>query len=397
MVARTFNLSKELGKNSSGLLFGARGVGKTRLCKEFLVSAALDKYKKLTYDLLHNETYERLLKHPHLFRLEVENELARNNQVFVFVDEIQKVPPILDEVHSLYETYRGRVRFLLTGSSARKLKRSGANLLAGRALSLRLHPLTQEEHTPSVDEIVRLGSLPGVVIGNEAPEQTLRSYVSTYLKEEVQQEALVRKIDSFARFLEVSAQYHAEVINATNIAEHAGVSSQTVAEYISILEDTLLAWRLPGWSASTSKQLRKTPKLYLFDNGVASALRGEVGIEVIESSSRFGKMFEAYVIQEFFRMNDYYHLDFKFSYWRTNNDIEVDLIISRGAGRPLAAIEIKSTTAPELKHLSSLKRFSEDYPKVPLFCICRTPKPFVLDKISIIPFNQIHALIDSLL
>lgn len=396
MVLRYVNLSKELGKKSSGLLFGARGVGKTRLCHEFIESQRTDGVSVISYDLLHNETFERLLKRPHLFRLEIEKHIQLQNPLLVFVDEVQKVPALLDEVHSLYETHRHKVRFLLSGSSARKLKRAGANLLAGRALSLRLHPLTISEYRHPMEEMVRLGSLPGVIIDNEAPEQTLRSYVSTYLKEEIQQEALVRQIDAFARFLEVSAQFHAEVLNATTIAKHAGVSSQTVAEYISILEDTLIAWRLPGWSASATKQLRTSPKLYLFDNGVASALRGELGIDVIESSSRFGKMFEACVVQEMFRMNDYDKLDLKFSYWRTNNDIEVDIIVSRGAGRPLAAIEIKSSTTPEIKHLGSLKRFAEDYPKVPHYCICRAPKRYLLEGVEIIPFHLMADLLRQL-
>jgi hypothetical protein len=156
----------------------------------------------------------------------------------------------------------------------------------------------------------------------------------------------VRKVDAFAKFLEVAGQYHGEIINSSTIAAYAGVSSQTVSEYIDILEDTLLAWRLPGWHASRTKQLRTSPKLILFDNGVASALRGELGIDTVESSSRYGKMFEARVIQECFRINDYETLDLKFSHWRTNSHAEVDLIVSRGAGRPLAAIEIKSSTAP---------------------------------------------------
>lgn len=393
MVSRYFNLLKELGKKSSGLLFGARGVGKSHLCGLLINKLKDNKVPVLVYDLLHGETYERLLKRPHQFRLEVEKEIQTHEHLFVFVDEVQKVPALLDEVHSLYETYKNKVRFLLSGSSARKLKRSGANLLAGRALSFRLHPLTISEYQQSITENVRLGSLPGVVIDNEAPEQTLRTYVSTYLKEEIQQEALVRQVDAFARFLEVAAQFHGEVLNASTIAQHAAVSSQTIGEYISILEDTLIAWRLQGWSASTTKQMRTTPKLYLFDNGVASALRGELGIEVVESSSRFGKMFEACVIQEMFRMNDYDKLDLKFSYWRTNNDIEVDIIVSRGAGRPLAAIEIKSSHSPEVKHLGGLKRFADDYSKVPQFCICRTPKRYQLGRVEMIPYEMTAELL----
>ncbi|TWW08807.1 ATPase [Planctomyces bekefii] len=393
MVTRELNLSKQLGKSSSAFLFGARGVGKTRLCKEFVADQRSTGESVLEYDLLHNETYQRFLKRPHLFRLEIERQIVNRKSLFVFVDEIQKVPALLDEVHSLYETYHKKIRFLLSGSSARKLKRTGANMLAGRALTLHLHPLTLWEYDQPIEEAIHLGSLPGIVIDNDAPEQSLRSYVSTYLKEEIQQEALVRKIEAFARFLEVAGQYHAEVLNASAIADYAGVSSQTVADYVSILEDTLLAYRLPGWHASKTKQLRTTPKLYLFDNGVASALRGELSNESIESSSRFGKMFEARLIQECLRLNDYRMLDLKFSYWRTNNDIEVDLIVSRGAARPLAAIEIKSSRQPDEAHLSGLKRFEQDYPKVPKFCLSRTPNSYKISNVEVVPYHQLPEIL----
>jgi predicted AAA+ superfamily ATPase len=392
MVQRVLNLSKELGKASSALLFGARGTGKTHLCQGFLQQLQVS---TLQYDLLHSETFERLLKQPHIFRLEIEAALKKS-AILVFVDEIQRIPALLNEVHSLIATHKGRVRFLLTGSSARKLKRAEANLLAGRALTFRLHPLTDEEFTQPIFDAVRLGSLPGVVVDNEAPEQTLRSYVSTYLKEEIQQEALVRRVDAFARFLEVAAQYHGEIMNASAVAKFAGVSSNTVSDYFQILEDTLLGWRLPGWSASATKQLRTTPKFYLFDNGVANALRGELNATISESSSRFGKLFEAKVIQELFRLNDYYKLDFKFSYWRTNNDIEVDVVISRGAGKPLAAIEIKSSVAPEKKEFVGLSRFVADYPKAALYCICRAPKEFSREGVNFIPFQQIKDILQQL-
>ncbi len=396
VVSRILNLSTSLGKNTSAFLFGARGAGKTRLCGEYLSQVEASGTMVLRYDLLQNDTYQRLLKRPELFRSEVEARIQRDRVSVVFVDEVQKVPAILDEVHSLYERFPRQVRFLLSGSSARKLRRVGSNLLAGRAITLRLHPLVQSELRQSTAENMQIGSLPGIAIDNEKPHASLRSYVATYLKEEIQQEALVRRVDAFAKFLEIAGQYHGKIINASTIAEYAGVSSQTVAEYITILEDTLIAWRLPGWHASRTKQLRTSPKLILFDNGVATALRGELGIESIESSSRYGKMFEARVIQECFRINDYETCDLKFSYWRTNNDIEVDLIVSRGAGRPLAAIEIKSSTAPEEKHVSALKRFAQDYPSVPQFCVCQTPRCYKIGRVTVIPFDDLGELVRGL-
>ena len=377
MVKRTLNLSKILGNKSSALLFGARGVGKTALSLSFIQELREAQHSVLIYDLLHSDTYERYLKEPHLLRLEVAAAIKPNQMLLVLIDEVQKVPALLDEVHSLIETHKAKVRFLLSGSSARKLKRSGANLLAGRALNLHLHPLSSEELDIDLLRSLRLGSLPGIILDNDAPEMSLRSYVSTYLKEEIQQEAHVRRIDAFARFLEVAAQFHGEQINASTIAKSAGVSSQTIGEYFTILEDTLLGWRLQGWSASTYKQLRTTPKFYFFDNGVANALRGELGINLTERSGRFGKLFEAWVLQEMIRYNSYHNLDLKFSYWRTNSGIEIDVIVSRGAGHPIAAIEIKSTTSPEAKELVGLNRFHQDYPSAKRLCFCRTPRTFV--------------------
>jgi len=185
MVLRAVNLSESLGKKTSAFLFGARGVGKTRLCLEYLNSLESRGEKVLCYDLLQNDTYER---------------------------------------------FPGKVRFLLSGSSARKLRRLGSNLLAGRAITLRLHPLLDSEFPQRTADNAQLGSLPGIVIDNERPQDSLRSYVATYLKEEIQQEALVRKVDAFAKFLEVAGQYHGEIINASTIAAYSGVSSQTVAE-----------------------------------------------------------------------------------------------------------------------------------------------------------------------
>ena len=385
-----------MGKKSSAFLFGARGVGKTRLAEEYLASLEVEGIRTHRYDLLKSEVYERYLKQPHLLRLELERALVSNDQIFAVIDEVQRVPALLDEVHSLIESHKGKIRFLLSGSSARKLKRHGANLLAGRALTLHLFPLTFAEANIPFEDCLRLGSLPGIILDNESPEMSLRSYVSTYLKEEIQQEAHVRRIDAFARFLEIAAQYHCEQINASEIARSAGVTSNTIGQYFDILEDTLLGWRLPGWSASTHKQLRTTPKFYFFDNGVANTLRGELNIQLKESSGRYGKLFEAWVVQELIRCNSYGSLDLKFSYWRTNSGAEVDLIVSRGAGKPLLAIEIKSSTAPEAHKMNGLHRFREDYPTTKLVCLCRTPRVFQRDGIDFLPWADGLTMLASL-
>jgi len=388
MVQRELPLSKLLGERSSAFLFGARGVGKTNAALTWIAALKQKRRQVHEVNLLQTDAFERYLKEPRLFREEIEFQLKSTEFLTVFVDEIQKLPKLLDEVHGLLESRKARVRFLLTGSSSRKLKRDGANLLAGRAMTLRMHPLTSREWEAPLGSILRLGSLPGMVIANESPEMGLRSYVSTYLREEIQQEAQIRRLDAFARFLEVAAQYHTKVINASDMGRAAGVSSHTISTYFEILQDTLLGFTVPGWNASVRKQLRITPKFYFFDNGVANALRGEVSVAVREGTSRFGELFEAWLVQEMFRLNDYRSLDLKFSYWRTNTQVEVDIIVSRGLGQPLAAIEIKSSTAPQAKEVVGLSRFAEDYPKVPRYCFCRTPKPFKKDGVEFLPWTQ---------
>ena len=392
MIQRYLNIPKILGKRHSALLFGARGVGKTKLAEAFLAGQRAS----LRYDLLEFDTFERLLKDPSIFRLEVAARLKTSEHLVVFVDEIQKVPALLDEAHGLIEQHKGRLQFLLTGSSARKLKRSGVNLLAGRAVTLRLHPISWMEDEVALSRILRLGSLPGVIYDNDIPERTLRSYVETYLKEEIQQEALVRRLDAFARFLEIAAQYHGDVINMSRIGESAGVSSHTIREYFDILEDTLLGWRIPGWSASARKQLRTAPKFYFFDNGVTNALRGELGIELRPQTARYGNLFESWVVQEIMRARSYLDLDLKVSYWQTSTSLEVDIILSRGAGQPLAAIEIKSSTKPTSKDLRGLQAFAAEFPKARRWCLCMTPRPYEVDGVDVVPWRDLFSLMPSL-
>ncbi|MCX6119122.1 MAG: DUF4143 domain-containing protein [Proteobacteria bacterium] len=163
------------------------------------------------------------------------------------------------------------------------------------------------------------------------------------------------------------------------------------------MEDTLVAIKIPGWSASTKKQLRTTPKLYLFDNGVANARRGELSVPVRESTTRFGDLYEGMVVQEMIRANDYLNLDLKFSYWRTNNDMEVDIIVSRGAGQPLAAIEIRSSKTPERKEFHGLEAFKTDYPTVPQYCICRVDRAYTTDQgIEVKPHHELVDLLNEI-
>ncbi|MEN9528735.1 MAG: hypothetical protein RI932_608 [Pseudomonadota bacterium] len=378
MIERSLKLLQILGDSHSSFLFGARGVGKTHLANQWLAS----KQRTFSVSLLEPEYYERYLRDPGLLSSDVEGAL-KNQHLAVLIDEIQKLPALLDVVHYLYEKHRKKIQFLLTGSSARKLKRQGANLLAGRALSLRLFPLDSSEYSGPLERILRLGTLPGIILDNSEPERSLRAYVHTYLREEIQLEALVRKVDTFARFLEIAGQHHGKIINASNIAKPIGTTPNTVLEYFRILEDTLLGFSISGWHESTVKQLRTAPKFFLFDNGVANALRGELRIELSERTSRFGELFETYVIQEIFRKNEYEQLDFKLSYWQTSAGQEVDILLSRGLGAPIAAIEIKSAKAPDASDLKSLVLFAREYPKSKKYCFCRTPHAYRIEEIDV--------------
>lgn len=381
MIARTLNLLDILGISSSAFLLGARGTGKTYLARQFMKDR-----RGLTFELLKGETFTRYLTHPEYFRHEIEAALS-DDCLTVYVDEVQKLPRLLDEVHQLLSEHQGRVRFLLTGSSARKLKRIGANMLAGRAYTSRLFPLTFLEHSLPIGAALHFGSLPGVIT-SEQPSLALRAYYDTYLKEEIIAEAVTRKLDVFTRFLEIAAQYDGKPVNNSHLARTIGSTPNTIASYYEILEQTLVAIRLPGWSRSPRKQLLQAPKYYFFDCGVLNAIRGELSIAPQPETLRYGNLFENYIINEFFRLNQYYQRDYTFSYWRTKDDQEVDLVCSSGSFDSPVAVEIKSSMQPNQADFKHLKVFSQDYPHSKLYCLCNTPRAFVLDGVHVHPWQE---------
>lgn len=238
--------------------------------------------------------------------------------------------------------------------------------MAGRALTRHLYPLTPWEAQLDLPNTLQFGSLPQIVLKPNSAKTRLRSYVHTYLKEEIQLEALTRKIDSFTRFLDVAGQMNGEPVNFSAIGKDCGISPPTVQEYFSILDDTLVVHRLPGWERSARKQLLHAPKYYFFDCGVLNAIRGELNSELKPSSFRYGRLFETWIIQLLFRLNDYHEADFALHYWRTNTGTEVDVILSRPGGSPLFAIE-----NPETK----------------LMCFCQTPRPYTLSGIDVLPWQ----------
>ena len=286
----------------------------------------------LRIDLLRGEAFQRYASRPDLLGAELGSQLKQSTHplTLVAIDEVQKLPSLLDEVHSLIESYKGRVAFVLTASSARKLKRGGANLLAGRALTRHLHPLSSMELDLDLARALRYGTLPAIYLDAQAYEiTTLEAYVSTYLREEIQAEALVRQVDRFARFLELAAQLNGEPINFAKLARQCGVTTKTAQEYFSILVD-------------------------FFDCGVVGALTGELRSEVKPSSFRFGRLFETFLIQEMQRYSDYLDLGLRFNYWRDKDGHEVDVIVSRTSAKPLMAVEIKSSSQPSAADLTNM-------------------------------------------
>jgi uncharacterized protein len=329
----------ELLEKKSFFLFGPRSTGKTSLIQHQFPEARL-------YNLLDARVFSRLLKNPSL--IEEEN---RARPHLIVIDEIQKIPSILDEVHRLIEKYHWK--FLLTGSSARKLKYGASNLLAGRAWRADLFPLTWRE-IPQFDLISYLnrGGLPQVHFSADAHEE-LKNYVSLYLHEEIQAEGLTRKLPAFVSFLDAIALSNGEEINFESFASDCGVSPSTVKNYIQILEDTLIGFSLRGFTKTKKRKAISRIKHYFFDVGVVNTLCHRGTIEI--HSELFGKAFEQFIIQEVRAYLSYQRSDKLLSYWRSLSKFEVDLIISHDW-----AIEIKSTQCAQNKHLKGLRALKEE-------------------------------------
>jgi predicted AAA+ superfamily ATPase len=340
---RTLNLKKRLG-NRSGFLFGPRATGKTTLLKQHLPDSH-------SVDLLDHDTFSRLLRRPRLLGQELEVLPKAQRETWIIIDEIQKIPSLLDEVHRLIE--KQKMKFILTGSSARKLKRGGANLLAGRARVLELFPLVYPE-IPNInlEHYLNYGGLP-LVHDSDDPVADLTSYVNTYLKEEIQAEALVRRLDHFARFMDVVGAQSGQELVFESIAQVAQVPTRTVANFIEVLKDTLLAHELEPmkFSGKKSRKVISRSKLYLFDVGVANLLAGRLPLQLRTDSA--GQAFEHWMIQEVRAWKSYQQDPRPLGYWRTTQQHEVDLIIGEEQ-----AIEFKFTqnvTQKDLKNLRALK------------------------------------------
>lgn len=345
MVERLF---KPL-KSHSFFLFGNRGVGKSTLLR-----AWFPEEKSLWFDLLDPKTERQLGLRPELLGERLE-EARRDfpKGSFVVIDEIQKIPELLNVVHQQIE--KKYFHFALTGSSARKLKKSGVNLLAGRAFVLNLYPFTHRELGDHfrLDEVLRWGSLPRVFeLDLEFKADFLESYASTYLREEIIAEQLVRQVQPFRQFLEVAAQSNCKIVNYQRVAQAIGVEIATVQNYFQILEDTFVGILLQPFHESLRNRQRKNPKFYFFDPGVTRALQNRLTLDLVPQTYEYGDLFEQFVVLETMRLSAYLKKSWKFSYLRTKDDVEVDLIIER-PGQSKLFLEIKSTH--EISNISTEK------------------------------------------
>lgn len=351
MVGRLLKLKK----SRNLFLFGARGTGKSTLIRVEFAGP-----RTLWIDLLKEEDEERYRKRPQELSAQLQNQAYD----WVVIDEVQKIPKLLDRVH--LEIEKKRTKFVLTGSSARKLKRGGANLLAGRASTYHLFPFSFLELGKlfRLDEALQFGTIP-VLFELQNPEDKrdfLRDYVQTYLKEEILTEQIIRKVEPFRDFLEVAAQSNGQIINYKKIGDDIGVDDKTVRSYFQILEDTLVGFHLPSFHRSIRKRQRVSPKFFFFDTGIKRALEKTITLPLVPQTFAYGKAFEHRVILETSWLNSYGQLDFTLSYLRTKDNVEIDLVIER-PGRPDLLVEIKSTTTVTESDVKSLKIFLKSWPK----------------------------------
>jgi len=368
MISRILTLSG----TSSYFLLGPRGVGKTKFLRIHFPDA-------LYIDLLEDEKFNMLISSTQ--RLEQLIEDSGKKQVVI--DEVQKIPRILDEVHRLIE--KKNIQFILTGSSARKLKRSGVNLLAGRAITKYMYPLTALELGAKHDFSKSLlsGLLPSAYLGADT-KQFLSSYVATYLKEEIQQEGLTRNLGAFSRFLEAASLSQAQQINISDVARQCFVERKTVEQYFTILEDLMLATRLPVFTKKASRDMTQHPKFFLFDVGVYRALRPKGPLDMPEEID--GAAFETLLFQEMRAVNDYCDLGYYFYFWRTKTKLEVDLIAYGERG--IVACEVKRTAHVRREDIRGLLAFKEDYPASKLFLFYGGATRYTESGITFVPLRD---------
>ena len=366
---RNLNIDTYIERKSLFLL-GPRQTGKTTFLEENYPEA-------IFYSLLKNDIYFTLQKDPSQLRREL--ELAKKPELII-IDEIQKIPALLDEVHYLIE--KKKHHFILTGSSARKLKRSGVNLLGGRASTLTFHPLNYAEmtgHDFSLEKVLNYGSLPSIYLSDD-PETDLQDYVSTYLKEEIMAEGLARKLPSFSRFLEIAALSSSQMINFASIANDAQIAPTVCYEYFQVLKDTLVASELPCWQSTKKRKAMTTSKFFFFDGGVARVAQGRKTLS--KNDPALGPALETYLFHELQTLTDYKKLA-PLHYWRSKSNFEVDFIFNQEI-----AIEIKATRNPSISDLKGLKALAEEKLLKRYILVCQVERPRKEGFVEILPVEH---------
>jgi len=371
-IERILNI--DLPPYQSAFLWGPRKTGKSTYLKTAFPHS-------LVYDFLRTDLFIEFSKNPSLLR---EQLLAKNKDVLshpVILDEVQKIPQILDEVHWLIEN-RG-LRFILCGSSARKLKRGKANLLGGRAWRYEMFPFVTAE-LGSVDllRILNHGMMPSHYL-QEGYKKALKAYVQDYLKEEVFDEGLTRNIPAFSRFFDAMGYSHGELTNYSNIARECGVDSKTVKEYYQILVDTLLGTMVEPFKRRQDRRvITRAAKFYLFDVGVAGAITKR-RLEA-EKGELFGKAFEHFILMEISAFNSYDELDYDINFWRTKSGLEVDFVLGRGE----VAIEVKGSSRIDRRDLRPLRAFIDEYSPKKALVVCNEKVERIHGQIRIMPYKK---------
>jgi predicted AAA+ superfamily ATPase len=364
-IPRRLDLGDLLGRKSH-FLFGPRQTGKTSLIRSALKNVKV-------YDLLDSSDYLTLSRNPG----RIGEEIGPEDRIVV-IDEIQRIPELLNEVHRLIEE-RG-IRFLLTGSSARKLRRRGINLLGGRARTRHLHPLSSTELGPDFDlkRVIRCGLLPSIYF-SDSPEEDLKAYAGTYLQQEIVAEGASRNIPAFSRFLRVAALCNATIVNFTKVANDAQVARTTVYEYFEILKDTLIVHEVPAWRKSRRRKPLASSKYYFFDVGVTAALQER---EFRWHTPEFGEAFETYIFHELSCYRDYVCHE-AISYWRTTSGFEVDFIVEDHT-----AIEVKGKEHITPADLKSLHALAEEQRVKRFICVGLEPRRRQVGQILVLPYRE---------
>lgn len=380
MIQRLVNFSK----SNSFFLFGARGTGKTTWLKE-----TFNAKNTLWFDLLDAKTDLELKRDPDLI-LKRWKALVEKPK-YIIIDEIQKNSSLLDVVHKGIEDHK--IKFILTGSSARKLKRGASNLLAGRAFEFHVFPFSffeLKEHF-NLQMSLQYGLLPKLfspeAVSSQDKERFLYSYISTYLKEEILQEQIIRNLDPFQKFLEVAAQANGKILNYSKIAKNAGIDPKQVERYFPILIETLVGFFLEPYHRSVRKRQTQKSKFYFFDMGVARTLANRVTIAPVPNTFEYGDLFEQFIILEFIKLNHYLETRFKLSYLRLEDDSEIDLIIEKPNGEHIL-IEIKSSVKIDLDEVKKMTKFKPNFKKVSFYYLSQDEDQRLEHEVFCLPWQE---------